>query len=96
MAWSFIGELPISRDQYDRLNGEIKEDPDGLILHTASEHGGGMRIIDVWESEDAYRRFEREILTPAMGRAGLEAPAGEPPPLDGFEVHSLRGPASSS
>ena len=76
MAWGFIGELPISRDQYDRLNGEIKEDPDGLILHTASEHGGGMRIIDVWESEDAYRRFEREILTPAMGRAGLEAGRG--------------------
>jgi hypothetical protein len=53
MAWGFIGELPISREQYDRLNGEIQEDPEGLILHTAAEHGGGMRIIDVWESEEA-------------------------------------------
>ena len=60
MAWGFIGELPISREQYDRLNGEIAEDPEGLILHTAAEHGGGMRIIDVWESEDAYRRFEQK------------------------------------
>ena len=61
---------------------------------TAAEHGGGMRIIDVWESEDAYRRFERDTLTPAMERAGLEAPTGEPPPLDSYDIHSLRGPAA--
>jgi heme-degrading monooxygenase HmoA len=91
MAWGFIGELPISRDEYDRLNAEITEDPDGLILHTAAEHGGNMRIIDVWESEEAYRRFEQQTLFPAMGRAGLEAPTGEPPPLDTFDVHNLRG-----
>ena len=94
MAWGFIGELPISREQYDRLNGEIQEDPEGLILHTAAEHGGGMRIIDVWESEEAYRRFEEETLTPAMGRAGLEPPTEEPPPLDSYELHNLRGPAA--
>ena len=94
MAWGFIGELPISRDQYDRLNGEIAEDPEGLILHTAAEHGGGMRIIDVWESEEAYRRFEQETLMPATERAGLDAPSGEPPPLDSYDVHNLRGPAA--
>ena len=65
-----------------------------LLAHIAGQGENGFRVVDVWESEDAYRRFEREILTPAMGRAGLEAPAGEPPPLDAFEVHSLRGPAS--
>jgi hypothetical protein len=94
MAWGFIGELPISRDQYDALNAEIPEDPEGLILHTAAEHGDGMRIIDVWESEAAYRRFEEETLMPAMGRAGLEPPSEEPPPLDSYEIHSLRGPAA--
>jgi hypothetical protein len=94
MAWGFIGELPISREQYDRLNGEIPEDPEGLILHTAAEHGDRMRIIDVWESEEAYRSFERDTLTPAMERAGLEAPEGEPPPLDSYELHNLRGPAA--
>ena len=94
MAWGFIGELPISREQYDRLNGEIREDPEGLILHTATEHGDGMRIIDVWESEEAYRRFEQETLMPAMERAGMEAPSEEPPPLDSYGIHSLRGPAA--
>ena len=94
MAWGFIGELPISREQYDQVDAEIQGDPAGLILHTAAEHGGGMRIIDVWESEEAYRRFEKETLMPAMGRAGLEAPGGEPPPVDSYELHNLRGPAA--
>jgi hypothetical protein len=94
MAWGFIGELPITRDEYNRLNGEIPDDPQGLILHTAAEHGEGMRVIDVWESEDAYRRFEQETLMPAMQRAGMPQPAGEPPPLDSYDVHNLRGPAA--
>jgi heme-degrading monooxygenase HmoA len=93
MAWGFIAELPITREEYDRLNGEIAQDPEGLILHTASEKDGKMRVIDVWESEDAYRRFENETLFPAMERAGLEAPDG-PPELDSFQVHSLRGRAA--
>jgi hypothetical protein len=94
MAWGFIGELPISREQYDQVNAEIQEDPEGLILHTAAEHGDGIRIIDVWESEAAYRRFEEETLMPAMQRAGLDAPEGEPPPLDSYDLHNLRGPAA--
>ena len=89
MAWGFISELPVSREQYDRLNAEVGEDPDGLILHTASEKDGGMRIIDVWESKDAYERFERETLMPAAGRIGLD-PGDGPAPRDEFEVHNMR------
>jgi hypothetical protein len=89
MAWGFISELPISREQYDRLNAEVGEDPEGLILHTASEKNGTMRIVDVWESKDAYERFERETLMPAAGRAGLD-PSGGPAPRDEFEVHNMR------
>jgi hypothetical protein len=93
MAWGFITELPISRDEYDRLNAEIRDDPEGLIVHTASEKGGTMRVIDIWESKDAYERFEQEMLFPAMGRIGMSAP-DSPPPRDEFEVHNLRrGPS---
>jgi hypothetical protein len=92
MAWGFIAELPLSREEYDRLNAEISPDPDGLILHTASEKGGTMRVIDVWESKDAYQRFERDILFPALERIGGDTP-DEPPPLDEFGVHNMRGRA---
>ena len=92
MAWGFISELPISREEYDRLNAEIVDDPPGLILHTASEKDGKMRIVDVWESKDAYERFEQATLMPAMGRIGAAPPAGGPPPRDEYEVHNLRRP----
>jgi len=93
MAWGFIQELPLTVDQYDQLNNEITEEPEGLILHTSSEKAGGVRIVDFWDSEDAYRRFERETLMPAIDRIGV-APPAEPPAMDTFEVHNMRGRAS--
>jgi hypothetical protein len=91
MAWGFISELPISAEEYDQLNAEIGEDPAGLILHTASlTDGGKVRIVDVWESEDAYRRFESETLMPATVKLGWPAP-DEPPPTTEFAVHNMRG-----
>ena len=94
MAWGFIQQLPISRDQYEQVNREIAEDPPGLILHTAAEKGGGVQIIDVGESEDAYRRFEQETLFPAFGRAGLDT-SGEPPQTEGYEIFNQRGPGAA-
>jgi hypothetical protein len=94
VAWGFISELPMSRDEYDRLNAEIPDDPEGLILHTASEKDGQMRIVDAWQSKDAYERFERDVLMPAWGRIGGEPPTGGPPPRDEYEIHNLRGPAA--
>ena len=91
MAWGFISELPVSRDEYDRIDAEIGDDPEGLILHTASEKNGKMRIIDVWESKDAYERFESDVLMPAMSRLGGEPPAGGPPPREEYEIHNMRG-----
>jgi len=93
MAWGFVTELPITLADYDRLNGEIGQDPDGLILHTSSQKGNGVRIVDVWESKDAYERFERDTLMPAGERAGI--PMGSaPPPREEFDVHNMRGPAA--
>ena len=90
MAWGFISELSITPAEYDQLNAEIRDDPAGLILHTASQADGGIRIIDVWQSEADYRRFEEEQLMPAAGRLGWPAP-DTPPPTTEFEIHNMRG-----
>ena len=93
MAWGFISEMAISIDQYDRVDAEIHEDPAGLILHTASKSGNGVRIIDVWESEDDYRRFEADQLMPVVGRVGGPPPSTPPEPVE-FEIHNMRGAAA--
>ena len=87
-------KLPVTAEQYDQLNAEIGADPEGLILHTASATDGGkIRIIDIWESEDAYRRFESGQLMPAMERLGWPAPTDPPTPTE-FTVHNMRGSAA--
>ena len=46
----------------------------GLLVHIAGQGPNGFRVVDVWESEDAFRRFG-EKLTPIMQAIGIE---GEP------------------
>ena len=89
MAWGYIREMPLSREQYEHLDKVIAEDPDGLILHTAAKTDGGMLIIDVWDSKEANERFERETLLPALHGAGVTAEAV--PAHKEFDVHKLRG-----
>jgi hypothetical protein len=45
---------------------------EGLMVHAAGEADGGFRVVDVWESEDAVRRFG-ETLGPLLQELGVEA-----------------------
>jgi hypothetical protein len=69
----------------------VEEDPPvGLILHSAGEVDGAVQIVDVWESEDAARRFGDERLFPAIKAvAGDMAPTGPPPDMQVYELKNL-------
>jgi hypothetical protein len=43
----------------------------GLLAHIAGEGENGFRVVDVWESEDAFRRFG-ETLMPILQELGIE------------------------
>ena len=43
----------------------------------------GIRVIDVWESREAFERFTREKVVPAFGELGVA-----PPPIQSIEVHN--------
>jgi hypothetical protein len=43
-----------------------------LLVHAAGEAKGGFRVVDVWESEEAVRRFG-EVLGPLLREIGVEA-----------------------
>ena len=45
---------------------------EGLLAHAAGEAPGGFRVVDVWESEEAARRFG-ETLIPVLREVGIEA-----------------------
>ena len=44
---------------------------EGLLAHVAGQGESGFRVVDVWESEDAFRRFG-ETLLPILQEIGVE------------------------
>jgi hypothetical protein len=45
---------------------------EGLLVHAAGEGPSGFRVVDVWESEEAARRFG-EVLMPILQEIGIDA-----------------------
>ena len=84
MAYSFIQDVPIGASEYREIVERLGEDPaPGLITHLCIElPQGGLRYIDVWESEAAWDRFAEERLHPVVHPFLMEKlgfTPGEPP-----------------
>jgi hypothetical protein len=83
-----IQEFESSREEYDQVSEKLDAEnnpPDGLILHTAADLGGGkMKVVDVWESQDDFQEFVGERLTPAIA----EVVGPDAPPAD-IQAHEL-------
>ena len=75
-------------ETYQRIMKEVGDErPAGLVTHVAGATEGGMRIIDVWESDEAQQRFLGERLFPARQRV-LDGLGVEPvaPRIDVLDV----------
>ncbi len=49
----------ITGDQYEAAVEKVElepDSPDGMLFHVAGPMEGGWRVIDVWESEEAWHR----------------------------------------
>jgi len=68
MTYAFTQDVPIDAAFYERItDGLGDEPPKGLIAHIAVERPeGGLRYIDVWESEEDWDRFAEERLHPVV------------------------------
>lgn len=55
---------------------------EGLLAHIAGQGENGFRVVDVWESEDAFSRFG-ETLMPILQEIGVE---GEP---EVYQAHTF-------
>jgi hypothetical protein len=43
---------------------------EGLLVHATGTGGAGFRVVDVWESEEAFRKFG-ESLVPILEEIGV-------------------------
>jgi hypothetical protein len=91
MAYAFVQDIAASWEQYERVAvGLTDPTPDGLILHLAGPTDEGFRIIDVWNSEQAWQRFQAERLQPAIAAFGGPA-RPEPTFRDLHDAHLVIG-----
>ncbi len=88
MPVGFMFEVPGGTvDQYDRAMVELNlgENPAaGLLSHTSGPMEGGWRVIDVWESEEAFQTFASTRLGPTLQKVGMPEPK-----LTRLEVHNF-------
>lgn len=43
----------------------------GIVLHVAGQSANGFRVVDVWESEEAFKTFGDKLM-PIMKELGVE------------------------
>ena len=76
---AFVSEPSIKKEQYESLRKEVDWEhhhPDGMIFHAASfDSSGGIRVADVWTSQEAMDRFFETRLLPAMRKLNITAPS---------------------
>ena len=75
----------------ERLGIETDK-PDGMIAHAAIDDGeNGLRVVDVWESRDAFESFRDARLLAAIQAVAEEKgiPMEGPPTYEFSEIHHL-------
>ena len=86
----------VTLELLDGVTREMSADTDppaGLIVHTHFEEDGRIRVVDVWDSQEAYESFAESRLMPAMQKvaAGQGMDMSQAPQLETsiLQVHGV-------
>jgi hypothetical protein len=92
--YAFCQDMPgATLEQQEILQRHLPPEAlDGCIVHVVGPYDGGVRMVDVWVDEESYRRFQREVLWPALDRAMSQMPIDSAAPQP-FVVHEVTGSA---
>jgi len=91
MAVLRLARYEVGREAYDAVADSMRlhtNHPLGLIMHGASEDHGVVQVAQIWDSMEYLRRYEKEILGPAL-RANEVPEAVE---VTTIELHDLVTP----
>jgi hypothetical protein len=87
------GVGPSMYDGVEAAMDTANDPPEGLIFHWAGEVDGKWTITDVWQTREAYDRFQDERLLPAIQKvSGMDPSSGPQPTITEFAVHNYLKP----
>jgi heme-degrading monooxygenase HmoA len=87
-------DVPVSREDAEVVSAAMGPDdpPKGLIAHVMTKTPDGVRVVDIWESQEDFQRFNKELLLPTMQRVldergiSLYGPPPEPTFEEAFDL----------
>jgi hypothetical protein len=59
-------------DEVTQQMGVETDPPAGLVVHTHFADGGHIEVVDVWDSPEAFERFQQSLLMPTMQKVAAE------------------------
>ena len=67
MSFAFIQDVPANEEIHRQIREQLGDvPPQGLIAHIVFRREGGLRFVDVWETEQSWRSFHDTTLRPAV------------------------------
>lgn len=67
MSYAFIQDVPADAEMYAKIRAKLGDRPPaGLVAHLAIERNGGLRYVDVWETEAHWNDFHDTTLWPVV------------------------------
>ena len=67
----------VTQDQYNQVMRTLdldKNPPAGAVLHVAGFMNSTLRVLDIWESQQAFEKFQKDRLNTAVQKAGITGP----------------------
>jgi hypothetical protein len=79
-------------EQYDQILEKMGLEPGGdtppeAVFHWVAETDNGIKVVDVWETREAFDRFAEEQIGPYSAEVGLP----NPPQTRHHEIHNTLG-----
>ena len=81
----------VTQDQYKQVMRTLDLDkklPEGGIFHVAGFTAGALHVLDIWDSQQAFEKFQKDRLNPAVQKAGITSP----PKVQFYPVYNIYAP----
>ena len=87
----FMNWPGITQQQYEAVIRELNLDqnpPEGGLFHIASLLPTGLRVVDLWESAEAFNKFSEARIAPAVKKVGIATQ----PTIEIHPAHNVYAP----